>query len=71
MNSSQISKGVSFEVNGFNDFELSQKLLLMGVLPGSKINMIRKSPLGMTFYFKVDGNYLALRKSEAEAIIVK
>lgn len=71
MNSSQISNGVSFEVNGFNDFELSQKLLLMGVLPGSKIKMIRKSPLGMTLYFKVDGNYLALRKSEAEAIIVK
>jgi Fe2+ transport system protein FeoA len=71
MNSSQISIGISCEVHGFSDFELSQKLLIMGVLPGSKIKMLRKSPLGMTFYFKVDGNYLAMRKSEAEAIMVK
>jgi ferrous iron transport protein A len=71
MNSLDIEKGETHEVISFNDFELSQKLLIMGILPGTKITFVRKSPLGGTYYFKIDDNLIALRKSEVKAIIVK
>ena len=70
MSSLEIEFGVFREVIGFDDFELSQKLLTMGILPGTKISMVRKSPLGGTYYFKIDDNIIALRKSEAKAIII-
>lgn len=70
MSSLEIEVGTFREVSGFDNFELSQKLLIMGILPGTKMTMIRKSPLGGTYYFKVDENIIALRRSEAKAIII-
>lgn len=70
MSSLEIEVGTFREVSGFDNFELSQKLLTMGILPGTRMTMIRKSPLGGTYYFKVDENIIALRRSEAQAIII-
>jgi Fe2+ transport system protein FeoA len=70
MSSLEIEVGTFREVSGFDNFELSQKLLTMGILPGTRMTMIRKSPLGGTYYFKVDENIIALRRSEAKAIII-
>ncbi|MGE5355281.1 MAG: FeoA family protein [Deltaproteobacteria bacterium] len=70
MSSLEIELGDIREVVSFDNFELSQKLLIMGILPGTRISLIRKSPLGGTYYFKIDENIIALRKSEAKSIIV-
>jgi Fe2+ transport system protein FeoA len=70
MSSLEIELGTFREVAGFDNFELSQKLLTMGILPGTRMSMVRKSPFGWTYYFKVDDNIIALRKSEAKAIII-
>ena len=64
----EISK--SYRIKKFSDEEIAGKLLIMGFLPETKILLVRKSPFGRAFYFNVNGNKIALRKEEAEAIIV-
>lgn len=50
---------------------LRRRLLDMGVLPGSIIQMIRHAPLGDPIEVKIKGYHLSLRKSEACHITVK
>jgi len=71
MTSVDIEVGTTREVVGFENLELTQKFLNVGILPGTKISRIRQSPLGGTYYFMVDGNIIALRRYEAESIIVR
>lgn len=54
----------------FNDEQLAVKLMAMGVLPGSRLRMIRKNNSGKTLYVRVDQMHLAIRKSEAECIVL-
>ncbi len=69
---SRISIGERGVVMSFTDNVLGNKLMSMGLLPGSSVKLIRKTPLGSTFYVKVnDQFYLALRKQEAACIILK
>ncbi len=49
---------------------LASRLTAMGLLPGSLVEMIRSAPFGHTYYIKVDGVRLALRKEEASSILV-
>jgi len=58
------------EVVNFTDELIGGKLMAMGILPGSKITIVRKAPFGGSWYIKVDNFYLALRKIEAASIIV-
>jgi len=58
-------------VAGFTNDQMGSKLLAMGVLPGSKITVIREAPFGGGIVVKVDNNYLALRKQEAACILLK
>ncbi|MDD5504821.1 MAG: ferrous iron transport protein A [Candidatus Omnitrophica bacterium] len=50
---------------------LRKRLLDMGVVPGSTIQMVRRAPLGDPIDVKIKGYHLSLRKSEASYIIVK
>ena len=53
----------------FDDHALACKLTSMGILPGTKVMMVRQSPLGDAVYVKIDdGIRIALRKDEASAI---
>ncbi|MFZ2897922.1 MAG: FeoA family protein [Saprospiraceae bacterium] len=56
---------------GFEDEHLAVKLMAMGVLPGSRLRMIRKNNSGKTLYVRVDQMHLAIRKSEAACIVLK
>jgi ferrous iron transport protein A len=49
---------------------LASRLTAMGLLPGTLIEMIRRAPFGHTYYIKADGIRLALRKEEAQSILV-
>jgi len=62
--------GESYKIKGFSDDEIAGKLLILGFLPETTITLIRKSPFGGAYYFDVNGNKIALRKVEAEAINV-
>jgi Fe2+ transport system protein FeoA len=55
----------------FEDERLAVKLMAMGVLPGSRIMLVRKDISGKTLYVQVDQMRLAIRKTEAECIVLK
>lgn len=61
------SKGV---VTHFTNDEMAGKLMSMGMLPGSKVEVIRVAPFKGGFYLKVDGNCMAIRTTEAENIFL-
>jgi ferrous iron transport protein A len=50
---------------------LRRRLLDMGLVPGSEVEMERAAPLGDPIEIKVKGCYLALRKEEAASIQVE
>ncbi len=44
--------------------------MAMGIRPGQFIRLIRKAPFGGGWYTQVGSYFFALRRNEAEAIIV-
>ena len=64
-------RGTAGTVSHFNDSSIGSKLMAMGVLPGSQVRVVRKSPFGGGCYVKVDNFFLALRKEEADSIVLK
>ena len=50
---------------------VKQRMMDMGLVPGSEVQVVRMAPLGDPIEFEVKGYRLSLRKSEAKAIIVE
>ena len=63
-------EGTTGRVLGFQDDEIGAKLLEMGCFPGNKVKIIRSAPFGCPLYVKVGHHQLALRKQEAENILI-
>lgn len=55
----------------FTNETLAGKLLSMGVLPGSRFELVRRAPFGGGWYVKVDNLLLALRREEVESIVLR
>ena len=55
----------------FTDSLIASKLLSMGVLPGSRIELVRKGPFGGGWYVRVDSLLLALRQKEINSIVLQ
>lgn len=49
---------------------IRQRLLDMGILPQVEIQMERVAPTGEPVWIKLDGTQMALRRQEAEAVLV-
>ena len=49
---------------------IRQRLLDMGILPDALIEMVRVAPAGDPVWIQLDGTQLALRRPEAEAVLV-
>jgi Fe2+ transport system protein FeoA len=49
---------------------LSQRLLEMGIIRGTTIEVIRFAPMGDPIDIKIRGYHLSLRREEAEGIIL-
>lgn len=47
-----------------------QRLLAMGIIPGTEIEVIRTAPMGDPIEYLVKGYHLSLRKDEARYITV-
>jgi ferrous iron transport protein A len=62
--------GESGIVSGFTDELMSLKLLEMGCLPGSKIELDSIAPLGCPICINVSGYRLAIRVDEAETVLI-
>ena len=67
---SNIRVGSSGIIVQFMDNIIAGKLMTMGVLPGSKVRVIRKAPFKGGLYLKIDGSNMVLREKEAETIIL-
>ena len=48
-----------------------KRILDMGMVPGTLIEVIRKAPLGDPIEFKVKGYHISLRKDDADFIEVQ
>jgi len=67
-----LALGVSATVAEINVPASSKpRLMEMGLLVGSKVQLVRFAPMGDPVEIKVRGYNLTLRKSEAEQILVK
>jgi Fe2+ transport system protein FeoA len=50
---------------------ITRRLMEMGVVPGVSIRVIKTAPFGCPMEIRVRGYNLALRRTEAESILVK
>lgn len=66
-----LRKGEKGIINGFLDDTLSLKLLEMGCLPGTEIQLNFKAPLGDPICISVSGYNLSLRLDEANTIAIQ
>ena len=63
--------GATATIQKFTDESLAGKLLDIGVRPGSRLTLIRRSPFGSCWYVKIDRHCIALRKAELACILLK
>lgn len=57
-------------IAGFSNDQLASKLIAMGILPGARLQLVRKAPFGGAYYV-ASGNFrVALRKSEAAGVLL-
>ena len=50
---------------------VSQRLMEMGVIEGSEIEVVRLAPLGDPMELRVYGYHLSVRKSDAARVVVQ
>jgi ferrous iron transport protein A len=67
---SQLKPGQTGIIQEFDSQEIHLKLMEMGCLPGEKISVEQKAPLGDPVSVSVAGYTLSLRLNEAEHILV-
>ena len=67
---SSITKGKSAILNKIEDAELSLQLLYMGCLPGETIQVERIAALGDPIMISIEGNFLSLRRKDADKMDV-
>ena len=53
------------------DYQYRQRLLSMGVVPNTVVELLRVAPLGDPMAFSVRGTRLILRRSEADRVSIE
>lgn len=67
----EVNVGSKARVSELLSIGLSRRRMLdLGLIPGTIINVIRKSPLGDPIAYNIRGALIALRKEEAKQILV-
>jgi ferrous iron transport protein A len=49
---------------------IARRLMEMGIVPGAPVRVIKRAPLGDPIEIRVRGYHLALRRTEAQTILV-
>ncbi|MCU0346775.1 MAG: ferrous iron transport protein A [Saprospiraceae bacterium] len=65
----QLKEGISGRISHFTDDHVAGKLMTMGVMPGSRVRVVRVAPLNGGYYLKVDGMSIVVRSNEAHNIM--
>ena len=58
-------------VTGFTGEDVPGRLMEMGLLPGTPIELVRLAPLGDPMDVRVRGYHLSLRRHEARCVLVE
>ncbi|HMT52902.1 MAG: ferrous iron transport protein A [Saprospiraceae bacterium] len=66
-----LQPGQSAYVSVLNENKFTCKLMNLGIMPKTKVTMVRKSPFGGAFYIKIDNIQMAMRESEANTIFIQ
>jgi len=66
----QFKRGETFQVKGFRNKQIASKMLSIGIIPGSRLTIVRQVLGGRTLYLKVDGFPVALRRRELRAFVL-
>ena len=68
---SELKIGAEARIHGFApEFREAGRLREMGLLPGTKVQLVLWAPLGDPLEIKIRGYHLSLRKHEADSIEV-
>ena len=67
----ELKTGEKAIIEVFETKNLPFKLIEMGCLPGSSIELIHKAFLNDPLYVKIDESYLAIRRETAKEIFVR
>ncbi len=67
----QINRHQTVHIHHITESPWSARLTEMGFMPGHTIAVIRKSPFGSTLYVRLNASRIALRKIEAEQVVIK
>lgn len=62
--------GMNVRIDKVGDFELKERLMTMGLIPGTKVKVLRSAPLGDPMAVGVRSYHLALRRADAAKIQV-
>jgi ferrous iron transport protein A len=68
---STLREGQEGIIVNLGDAELALKLMEMGMLPGERVIMEKKAPLGDPISFRLQNALLSIRKKEAVSISVE
>lgn len=63
--------GDAFQIRNIGDSDLKQRLMTMGLIPGTKITVLRSAPFGDPMAIGVRSYNLALRREDAAKIEVQ
>lgn len=66
----QLQPGQKARIHSFSDVFLSGKLMEMGCLPGSEVQMEQIAPMGDPIIISIAGSFLSLRKEEAATVAI-
>lgn len=69
-NISQLQIGETATIAAFANGYIACKLMAMGLLPGSPVSLLRKSPFGGAYYIKTKNHSVALRSNEAKNVLL-
>jgi Fe2+ transport system protein FeoA len=68
----QLAVGATATVIGIEgETPVSRRLLEMGVVPGATVRVVKTAPFGCPLEIKVKNSHLAVRRAEADSILVE
>lgn len=66
-----LKPGESAFISEVNENTYTCKLLNLGLLPRTKVTLVRKAPFGGAYYIKLGSHQLAVRIDEAASITIE
>lgn len=67
----ELGVGKSARVVRFQNRRASRRFLELGLVPGERVTTVRVAPLGDPLEFAVMGSRVAIRRSDADEILVQ